>query len=93
MVKKCVNLIHGLSSKTNGELTCYYRSQQIIILVGKNENKPPVTVNETKAFAHELVELLTREMKKRSFLSASAASIKHSLPCIEASSKPRKPCD
>ncbi|WP_253806026.1 CdaR family transcriptional regulator [Paenibacillus sp. Cedars] len=68
MVKKCVNLIHGLSSKANGELTCYYRSQQIIILVGKNESKPPVTVNETKAFAHELVELLTREMKKTRFL-------------------------
>lgn len=68
MVKKCVNLIHGLSSKANGELTCYYRSQQIIILVGKNEHKPPVTVHETKAFANELVELLTREMKKTQFL-------------------------
>ncbi|MNP07504.1 Purine catabolism regulatory protein [compost metagenome] len=68
MVKKCVNLIYGLSSNAGGELICYYRNQQIIILIGKNENKPPISVSDTKAFAQEVLQLLAQEMTKNHFL-------------------------
>jgi len=67
VAKKCVHLISGMSDSANGEITCYYRHQQIIILVGKHENKPPVTKVEAKGFAQEIYELLTQQVKDMTF--------------------------
>lgn len=67
IAKKCVHLIYGMSGHANGEITCYYRNQQIIILVGKQENKPPVAKMETKAFAQEVCDSLTRQIKDVTF--------------------------
>ncbi|MGC5325196.1 PucR family transcriptional regulator [Brevibacillus sp. SYSU BS000544] len=66
--KKCMDLVHDLAGKADGEITCFYRNNRIIVLVGKNENKPSIAVSEAKAFANELHEELTKKIKKTTFL-------------------------
>jgi len=58
IAKKCVQRIHELPAPDNGEVTCYYRNQQIVILVGRNENKAPLTKNEVKSYAQEIYDEL-----------------------------------
>ncbi|KKO52461.1 PucR family transcriptional regulator [Paenibacillus sp. DMB20] len=84
IAKKCVGLIYGQSHKANGELTCYYRNQQIIILIGRNEEKPPIAVSETKTFAQELLELLSMEMREVRFMMGIGSQYK-TLPSLHRS--------
>ena len=84
IAKKCVGLIYGQSHKAIGELTCYYRNQQIIILIGRNEEKPPIAVSETKTFAQELLELLSMEMREVRFMMGIGSQYK-TLPSLHRS--------
>lgn len=65
--KKCADLIYGMSGKATGELTCYYKNNQIIVLVGQHENKPPVPISEAKSFAQELYGLLAQKINNTTF--------------------------
>ncbi|MFD1781029.1 PucR family transcriptional regulator [Fredinandcohnia salidurans] len=66
--KKCVELVYDLSYRANGEITSFYRNNRIIILVGQNIDKPPITVNFTKQFAKELHETFSQQIRETSFL-------------------------
>ncbi|QCJ42228.1 PucR family transcriptional regulator [Bacillus sp. S3] len=66
--RKCVDLVYEHSNLANGEITCFYRNNHIIILMGQNENKPPITLNEAKLYGNGLYSVLTKQMKNTSFL-------------------------
>jgi len=68
MAKKCMNLIYKHSSTVNGEITCLYRNHQIIVLVGQQEGKQDMTVNETKQYAEEILQLLSQYQAETTFL-------------------------
>lgn len=64
VAKKCVGLIYGLEQKTIGEIKCFFRNNRVIILVGQNEEKPPININDTKQFVNELLDLLIHKTKE-----------------------------
>ncbi|SIS04318.1 purine catabolism regulatory protein [Peribacillus simplex] len=66
--KKCEEIIYDSSYKANGEFTCFHRNNRIIILIGKNEDRPSVSISEAKLFATELHDSLVRKVKETSFL-------------------------
>lgn len=66
--KKCVELVYDLSDQADGKVTSFYRNNRIIILVGKQENKASVAINDVKTFAGGLHELLSRKITRTSFL-------------------------
>ena len=67
IAKKCVQLINETSASANGEVTCYYRNHQIVVLVGRSENKAPITKNEAKSYAQEIYDKLHQVQKDISF--------------------------
>ncbi|WP_152395700.1 PucR family transcriptional regulator [Paenibacillus guangzhouensis] len=67
LAKKCVELVYEYSSEANGEITCFFRNQRIIIMVGQSEFRPNVTISETKNYAIELHEKLRHQIKKTTF--------------------------
>lgn len=67
IAKKCVDLVYDHSSKAPGEITCFYRNNRIIILIGQNEQKPVVSASEAKQFANELYSALVDKIKKTLF--------------------------
>jgi purine catabolism regulator len=67
LAKKCVDLVYEHASQANGELMCFYRNNRIIVLIGQNEYRPTITVNEAKQFADELYETLLTKIKKTTF--------------------------
>ncbi|MGE7908563.1 PucR family transcriptional regulator [Lysinibacillus xylanilyticus] len=68
LAKKCIKLIHEHSNTINGEITCLYRNNQIIILVSQNDDKQDISVVETKLYAENILELLTQHINQSSFL-------------------------
>ncbi|MFZ7943584.1 PucR family transcriptional regulator [Neobacillus sp. 19] len=66
--RKCVDLVYEHSNLANGEITCFYRNNHIIILIGQNENKPTITLNEAKQYGNELYHVLTNQIKNTSYL-------------------------
>ncbi|MGG4498060.1 PucR family transcriptional regulator [Brevibacillus reuszeri] len=67
IAKKCVDIVYDYANKAHGEITCFYRNNRIIILVGQNEHKPPTSVSEAKQFATELRMTLQEKIKKTTF--------------------------
>jgi len=67
-VKKCVELVYELSNKIDGEITCFYRSNRVITLIGQNNNRPHISINEAKQFANELKDSLTQQIGNSAFL-------------------------
>lgn len=67
IAQTCVDLIYKLTYKAKGEITCFYRNNRVIILVGQNNEHTPILVNEAKQYATELHEELVRKTNK-SFL-------------------------
>lgn len=67
IAKKCVDLVHDYASKAPGEVTCFYRNNRIIILIGQNEHRPVVSASEAKQFANELYSALVDKIKKTLF--------------------------
>ncbi|MFC5402659.1 PucR family transcriptional regulator [Cohnella soli] len=67
VAKKCAQLIHGLSNRSNGEVVSYFRNQEIVVLVGKQEHKSPVIKQEAKALAEEMLEELNGQAKEMTF--------------------------
>lgn len=68
IAKKCVELIYDYSSKADGEVTCFYRNNRIIILIGQNENRPSITINEAKLYANEMYNALEKQINNTIFL-------------------------
>ncbi|MFK9090362.1 PucR family transcriptional regulator [Bacillus salipaludis] len=66
--KKCVDLVYEHSNIANGEVTCFYRNNYIIILIGQNENRSPIPLNEAKQYGHGLYGALTKQIKNTTFL-------------------------
>lgn len=67
IAKKCVDIVYDFSSSAPGEITCFYRNNRIIILIGQSENKPPISVSEAKQFAIEIRTALVEKIKKATF--------------------------
>ncbi|MFE8697579.1 PucR family transcriptional regulator [Cytobacillus sp. FJAT-53684] len=68
IAKKCVELVYDLSYKADGEITCFYRNNRIIILVGQSNERPPISVINVKQFAMNLHETFTNKIKETIFL-------------------------
>ncbi|OZQ63149.1 transcriptional regulator [Paenibacillus sp. VTT E-133280] len=64
IAKKCVDIIYDLSHKAIGEIKCFYRNNRVIILVGQNEERPPVSISDAKLYANELLEVLIQRTKE-----------------------------
>ncbi|GHI00581.1 PucR family transcriptional regulator [Neobacillus kokaensis] len=66
--KKCVELIYEHSTLAHGEVTCFHRNNRIILLVGLNENRHPISLSEAKKYANEIYCVLTKHVENSSFL-------------------------
>lgn len=67
IAQSCVEIVYEMSYKSIGEITCFYRNNRIIILVGQNEDRAPISVSEAKQYATDLHEKLVNRLQK-SFL-------------------------
>lgn len=67
-LKKCVQIIYENSGNANGEITCFHRNNRAIILLGQNETKPSMTINEAKQYALDIQEILTSNIDNTNFL-------------------------
>lgn len=77
IAKKCVTLIYEHSSTINGEITCLYRNNQIIVLIGQQDTKQDMTINETKQYADTILQLLIQHNSQTSFLVGIGKEYKH----------------
>jgi len=68
IAKKCVELVYESTYKANGEITCFYRNNRIIILVEQYNDRSSISVSDTKQFANELHEILVKNIKETTFL-------------------------
>lgn len=59
-----MDIIYDLSHKAIGEIKCFYRNNRVIILVGQNEERPPVSISDAKLYANELLEVLVQRTKE-----------------------------
>ncbi|REB05276.1 PucR family transcriptional regulator [Sporosarcina sp. BI001-red] len=65
IAKKCVAVVNSQSYKAKGEITCFYRSNRIIVLIGQNEDNPVDSITDIKAYANGLHESLSETIKER----------------------------
>ncbi|MFS0779080.1 PucR family transcriptional regulator ligand-binding domain-containing protein [Neobacillus sp. 3P2-tot-E-2] len=66
--RKCVELIYDSANKADGEVTCFYRNNRIIILIGQHENRPAVSVYEAKQYTNNLYSVLNKQIGNSTFL-------------------------
>ncbi|OIK15494.1 transcriptional regulator [Bacillus sp. MUM 116] len=66
--RKCVNIVYEQASETQGEITCFHRNNRMIILIGQNEKRTPITINEAKAFANLVYKSLEDQINNTTFL-------------------------
>ncbi|WP_066065045.1 PucR family transcriptional regulator [Neobacillus soli] len=66
--KRCVELVYNHSNFANGEVTCFYRNNRIIIMIGQNDNKPLLSVHEVKQYANKIYNEQAKEIKNSTFL-------------------------
>ncbi|WP_419888797.1 PucR family transcriptional regulator [Neobacillus niacini] len=66
--RKCVELIYDYANKADGEVTCFYRNNRIIILIGQHENRPAVSVYEAKQYTNNLYNVLNKQISNSTFL-------------------------
>lgn len=66
--RKCVDLVYDHSNLVNGEITAFHRNNRIIILVGQQENRPSITINEAKKYANDIFFILNRQVQNTTFL-------------------------
>jgi purine catabolism regulator len=67
IAQSCVEIVYEMAYKSIGEITCFYRNNRIIVLVGQNEDRVPISVVEAKQYATDLHEKLVNRLQK-SFL-------------------------
>ncbi|MFO1445384.1 PucR family transcriptional regulator ligand-binding domain-containing protein [Bacillus sp. Bva_UNVM-123] len=67
-VKKCIEVIYEYSHKANGEVTCFNRNNRIITLIGQNNNRSPISVNEAKQFGNDIYNILNEQVNNTIFL-------------------------
>ncbi len=66
--RKCVDLVYNLSNYSNAEVTCFHRNNRIIIMIGQNENKPSLSVNEVKQYGNKIYNAFEKEINNTTFL-------------------------
>jgi PucR family transcriptional regulator, purine catabolism regulatory protein len=66
--RKCVDLVYNLSNYSNAEVTCFHRNNRIIIMIGQNDNKPSLSVNEVKQYGNTIYNALEKEINNTTFL-------------------------
>lgn len=66
--RKCVDLVYEQGSESQGEITCFHRNNRMIILIGQNNNRPPISKINAKHFANELYKALDGQIDNTSFL-------------------------
>ncbi|MDN3017030.1 PucR family transcriptional regulator ligand-binding domain-containing protein [Paenibacillus sp. BSR1-1] len=66
--RKCVDLIYDHLNLANGEITCFYRNNRIIILNGQNEHRPPITVVEAKLYGSKIYDILKKQLNDTTLL-------------------------
>ena len=66
--RRCVDIIYEHLNLANGEVTSMHRNNRIIILIGQNENRPAISINETKQYANQIYNILTKQIKDTIFL-------------------------
>lgn len=67
-VKKCIELIYQHANKASGEISCFHRSNRIIILIGQSNNRAAVSINETKQYAYDVQSILSKQIRNTTFL-------------------------
>lgn len=67
-IKKCIELVYEHANKANGEITCFHRSNRLIILVGQNNNRASISINEAKQYAYDVQSLLSKQISNTTFL-------------------------
>ncbi|MFJ7727584.1 PucR family transcriptional regulator [Neobacillus sp. NPDC097160] len=68
IARKCVDLVYEHAKLANGEVTSFYRNNHIIILVGQNDNRPAIPINEAKQYGNDLYRVLTKQINNTTFL-------------------------
>ncbi|MGG1674384.1 PucR family transcriptional regulator [Neobacillus sp. NRS-1170] len=66
--KKCVDLVYEHSNFANGEVTCFYRNNRIIILIGQHETRPSISTNEAKQYAKKVYDIMEKQISNTIFL-------------------------
>ncbi|CAH2713095.1 Purine catabolism regulatory protein [Neobacillus rhizosphaerae] len=66
--RKCVDLVYNHTNLANGEVTCFHRSNRIIIMIGQSENKPSLTISEIKQYANKIYDILVKQIKNTTYL-------------------------
>ncbi|CEG25822.1 PucR family transcriptional regulator [Bacillus sp. B-jedd] len=61
--KKCVELVYEYASIAPGEVTCFYRNNNIIILIGQSTQRPPLSVNDAKHYGNEIYKIFEKQLK------------------------------
>ncbi|MHA0858186.1 PucR family transcriptional regulator [Paenibacillus sp. CMAA1364] len=64
LAKQCMDSIYDVSHKAIGDIKCLYRNNRVIILIGQNEERPPISIHEAKQYASELLEMLIHKTKE-----------------------------
>ncbi|MCL6573203.1 MAG: PucR family transcriptional regulator ligand-binding domain-containing protein [Bacillus sp. (in: Bacteria)] len=66
--RKCVKMVYDYSHLANGDLTCFYRNNRIILLIGQNEQRLPISTNSAKQLANNIYEVLNKQVNNTTFL-------------------------
>jgi PucR family transcriptional regulator, purine catabolism regulatory protein len=66
--RACVDLVYDYSNKADGEVTCFHRNNRIIILIGQNDNRTPITINQAKRYAGEIYNVFEKRITNTTFL-------------------------
>ncbi len=66
--RKCVELVYEHSKFITGEITCFHRNNRIIILIGQNESRPSISVQEAKKYGNDIFEILNKYAQQTTFL-------------------------
>ncbi|MFB7142164.1 PucR family transcriptional regulator [Gottfriedia sp. NPDC056225] len=66
--RKCVDIVYECASQIDGEITCLHRNNRLIILIGQSDNKASISLNEAKLNANTILEVLTKNINKTTFL-------------------------
>ena len=65
IAKKSVAVVNSQSYKSKGEITAFFRSNRIIVLIGQNKENPASTLTDIKSYANELHAALSEKIKER----------------------------
>lgn len=68
LTRKCVDLVYEHSNLANGEITSFNRNNRIIILIGQQEHRHPISISEAKKYADNIYKILEKQITNTAFL-------------------------